>query len=108
MRRPGLSGDKAAVVVARDQLVLKVEQRARVRLASRLVTMYVGRKDGAIVGYAFIETHTVRSLPETILVVIDPDGRSRGVFNGRVKVHPAAQKTDAQQSNKILLLSRDA
>jgi len=36
------------------------------------------------------------------------DGRSRGVFNGRVKVHPGAQKTDAQQSNKNLLLSRDA
>jgi Fe-S cluster assembly protein SufD len=36
------------------------------------------------------------------------DGRSRGVFNGRVKVHPDAQKTDAQQSNKNILLSRDA
>ncbi|NCF80245.1 MAG: Fe-S cluster assembly protein SufD [Proteobacteria bacterium] len=36
------------------------------------------------------------------------DGRSRGVFNGRVKVHPQAQKTDARQSNNNLLLSRDA
>jgi len=36
------------------------------------------------------------------------DGRARGVFNGRVTVHPGAQKTDAQQSNKNLLLSRDA
>ncbi|MEE9267070.1 MAG: Fe-S cluster assembly protein SufD [Gammaproteobacteria bacterium] len=36
------------------------------------------------------------------------DGRARGVFNGRVKVHPGAQKTDAHQSNKNLLLSRDA
>jgi Fe-S cluster assembly protein SufD len=36
------------------------------------------------------------------------DGRSRGVFNGRVKVHPNAQKTDAHQSNNNLLLSRDA
>lgn len=36
------------------------------------------------------------------------DGRARGVFNGRVKVHPDAQKTDAHQSNKNLLLSRDA
>ena len=36
------------------------------------------------------------------------DGRARGVFNGRVKVHPDAQKTDAQQTNKNLLLSRDA
>ncbi len=36
------------------------------------------------------------------------DGRSRGVFNGRVHVHPGAQKTDATQSNKNLLLSRNA
>jgi Fe-S cluster assembly protein SufD len=35
-------------------------------------------------------------------------GRARGVFNGRVKVHPDAQKTDAHQSNNNLLLSRDA
>lgn len=36
------------------------------------------------------------------------DGHSRGVFNGRVYVHPNAQKSDAEQSNKNLLLSRDA
>ena len=35
-------------------------------------------------------------------------GRSRGVFNGRVHVHPGAQKTDSEQANKNLLLSRDA
>ena len=36
------------------------------------------------------------------------DGRGRGVFNGRVYVHPDAQKTDAEQYNNNLLLSRDA
>lgn len=36
------------------------------------------------------------------------DGKARGVFNGKVYVHPRAQKTDAQQSNKTLLLSDDA
>ena len=35
-------------------------------------------------------------------------GHARGVFNGRVYVHPDAQKTDAQQSNSNLLLSADA
>ena len=33
------------------------------------------------------------------------DGRSRGVFNGKVIVHPGAQHTDAQQLNHNLLLS---
>ena len=36
------------------------------------------------------------------------DGRSRAVFNGRVFVHEGARGTDAQQSNKNLLLSPDA
>lgn len=36
------------------------------------------------------------------------NGHSRGVFNGLVLVREHAQKTDAQQSNKNLLLSRDA
>lgn len=36
------------------------------------------------------------------------DGRARGVFNGRVLVRQDAQKTDAQQTNKNLLLSVDA
>jgi Fe-S cluster assembly protein SufD len=36
------------------------------------------------------------------------DGRSRGVFHGRILVRPGAQKTDAKQTNKNLLLSEDA
>ena len=35
-------------------------------------------------------------------------GRARAVFNGKVVVRQEAQKTDAQQSNKNLMLSRDA
>jgi Fe-S cluster assembly protein SufD len=36
------------------------------------------------------------------------DGSSRAVFNGKVYVHPVAQKTDGKQSNHTLLLSPDA
>lgn len=36
------------------------------------------------------------------------DGRSHGVFNGKVYVHPEAQKTDGKQSNNNLLLSPSA
>ncbi len=36
------------------------------------------------------------------------DGRSRAVFNGRIFVHKGAQKTDAKQTNRNLLLSDDA
>ena len=36
------------------------------------------------------------------------DGRSRAVFNGKVFVKPEAQKTDAKQTNRNLLLSDEA
>ena len=36
------------------------------------------------------------------------DDKSKGVFHGRIYVHPFAQKTDAKQTNKNLLLSDDA
>ncbi len=36
------------------------------------------------------------------------DGESRGVFNGKIFVRFQAQKTDAKQTNKTLLLSDDA
>ncbi len=36
------------------------------------------------------------------------DGRSRGVFNGRIIVRPGAQKTDSKQTNNNLLLSGEA
>lgn len=36
------------------------------------------------------------------------DGHSHGVFNGKVYVHPEAQKTDGKQTNNTLLLSDKA
>lgn len=36
------------------------------------------------------------------------NGKSRGVFNGKVVVHPQAQKIEAHQNNANLLLSDDA
>jgi Fe-S cluster assembly protein SufD len=49
-------------------------------------------------------THTTsREIYKGIL-----DGHSRGVFHGTIVVRPHAQKTDAIQTNKNLLLSREA
>jgi len=56
-----------------------IERLARVELDSSLYTFYVGRRDGRKVGYAAIETHTVRTKPETLLIVLTQDGRLRRV-----------------------------
>jgi Fe-S cluster assembly protein SufD len=36
------------------------------------------------------------------------DGRAHGIFHGRIIVHPQAQRTDAKQTNRNLLLSDEA
>lgn len=36
------------------------------------------------------------------------DDKARGVFNGKIYVAPAAQKTDSQQTSRSLMLSNDA
>lgn len=56
-----------------DELA-QVTEKARVKMDSKLVTFYVGYAEGIPQGYAFIETHIVRTFPETFLVVISPGG----------------------------------
>lgn len=66
-------------VEARD-IVLTAEQHERIeklaaaRLDSDLVTVYVGWKGDHPVAYAIFDTHTVRTFPETFLVVLTADG----------------------------------
>jgi Na+-translocating ferredoxin:NAD+ oxidoreductase RnfG subunit len=39
-----------------------------------LVSYYVAAKDGRVIGTAYFDTHVVRTMPETIMVVVDPAG----------------------------------
>jgi hypothetical protein len=65
--------DSQSFVLSEDQ-VRRVEERARSKLESKLVTLYTGVRDGAALGYAFIDVHTVRTLQEAFLVVLGPGG----------------------------------
>lgn len=74
----------ADTVVARDLFLTvaqsqQIERAAGSVLPSRLVTVYVAMRDTVEVAYGFFETHTVRSLPETLLIVIGPDERVNAV-----------------------------
>jgi transcriptional regulator of nitric oxide reductase len=52
-----------------------IERRSKSKVESDLVSVYVGRQGESITGYAFIDTHMVRTLPETFMVVLDAKGR---------------------------------
>jgi len=49
-------------------------------LESKLATVFVGRRAGQLLGYAFIDTNIVRTLPETFLIVISPTGVVQKLF----------------------------
>ncbi len=48
---------------------------AAVEVPDRWLVAYEARKNGALVGVAFFDTHRVRTLNETLLVAIAPAGR---------------------------------
>jgi hypothetical protein len=52
----------------------EIESRARARLESNLLTVYVGYRGEQVIGYAVLDTHVVRTLPETFLIVLTPGG----------------------------------
>lgn len=63
-----------------EEQVVKIEQEAKIKLESGLFTFYVGKNQDKILGYAAIETSTVRTKPETLLIVLTPEGELRNVY----------------------------
>jgi Na+-translocating ferredoxin:NAD+ oxidoreductase RnfG subunit len=63
--------------VLRDDEVERVQQLSHSQLESRLVKIHTGYKKDQVLGYAFIDVHDVRTLPEALLVVLTPDGTVR-------------------------------
>jgi Na+-translocating ferredoxin:NAD+ oxidoreductase RnfG subunit len=70
--------EKKTVFLSEEQ-VKKIESIARSKLKSKLYIFYLGKKEGKTLGYAVIDTHLLRTVTETIMVVINPDGTLRQV-----------------------------
>ncbi len=67
-----------AAVERRTAFLTEAQQKEAKKLSgdseepSALATYYEARKDGRVVGTAYFDTHVVRTMPETIMVVVDP------------------------------------
>ncbi len=57
----------------------QVQELAGTALAGLWQVSYEARGGGQLLGVAYLDTHRVRTLPETTLVVITPDGRIQRV-----------------------------
>ena len=53
----------------------QVLTRGGVDVPSPLVARYVATKDGKVMGRAYVDTHTVRTKRESLLIALDADGR---------------------------------
>ncbi len=57
-----------------DEQAEKIEKMAQAKLDSKLYTLHVGKRDGQVLGYAAIESHNVRTQPETVMILLSPTG----------------------------------
>jgi len=68
-----------------EQLFMTPEQQKRaaaaagVEVSSALVARYVATKDGLAIGRAYVDTSTVRTKKETLLISLDPAGRVKRI-----------------------------
>lgn len=63
-----------------DQQLAKIQELAKTKLESGMFTFYVGKEQDKVLGYAAIESVTVRTKPETLMVVLTPAGDLRNVY----------------------------
>jgi hypothetical protein len=66
-------------VLLDDAQAARVEALSGGRLDTRLVTLHTGLRAGHVLGHALIDVHTVRTLPEAVLVVLTPEGTVRSL-----------------------------
>jgi hypothetical protein len=73
---PGQAVERRTLYL-RPEEVRAVEKAARSKLPSAVVTVFVARTGEKVTGRAVLDTHIVRTMPESLLTVIEPDGRLR-------------------------------
>jgi hypothetical protein len=76
---PEADGVESETFVLDDEQVSRIEDLAGCPVDTKLVKIYTGLRGGVVVGYAAIDIHNVRTLPEAFLVVLTPQGRVRSL-----------------------------
>jgi hypothetical protein len=75
---PGCRVERRTVYLTEEQ-VARARQMAGVEVPGALVHPYVATCGGAAGGTAYFDTHRVRTLPETLMVAVGPDGQVRRI-----------------------------
>lgn len=76
---PDATTERQTLFLSDDQRT-RAEKACGAEVSSALATRYVAhRQDGAVLGWAYLDTHRVRTLPETLMIVLGADGAVRRV-----------------------------
>jgi electron transport complex protein RnfG len=107
-REEALAGVFPGASLRAEQVFLTPAQQKQVQTrsggepASVLVARYVATRDGRIVGRAYIDTHTVRTKKESLLISLDQSGRVK-----RVDITAFLEPAEYQASDTWLRQYRD-
>jgi hypothetical protein len=71
---PGAEVARRTAYLTQEQ-VRRARALAGVEVPSALVTYYQAKRAGRLAGTAYFDTHRVRTLPETLMIVVDPQGK---------------------------------
>lgn len=75
---PDAQPERRTAYLTQEQ-VERAQDLGRVRVESRVWIYYVARSSAQETTYAYFETHTVRTMPETFMAVLDGAGELRFV-----------------------------
>ncbi|MCY4662319.1 MAG: hypothetical protein OXF93_21315 [Acidobacteria bacterium] len=75
---PGATVKRDRVILTSEQMVA-VASVARVGMQGRIFPRYVARRDGVVVGRAYIDTHIAKTERQSLLISLHPDGRVKRV-----------------------------
>ncbi|MBI2620371.1 MAG: FMN-binding protein [Ignavibacteriales bacterium] len=74
----GLRVERRTVFLTESQTGT-IQKAAKAHVPSRIITYYVARNSEGTRGYAFFDTHIVRTMPATVMIVLNPDSTVRAV-----------------------------
>ena len=74
MAFPGADRVEETNYILKAAQIQAIQKQSRSRLPGELLTVFTGWKDGRVTGYAHIEVHQVRTLPEAFMIVLSPTG----------------------------------
>lgn len=97
-----------------DEQVRTAAEAAGLDIDSAMATRFVARLDGRTVGFGYVDTHRVRTLPETLVVILDAAGSVVRVevaaFREPIEYMPGDswyRQFDGEELDRDLELSRD-